>query len=182
MKKSVIKSAGIFIFAAFFRFYDLGVSPYWIDEVLLLHKVSGDVSLVQTIPYVFILRIMPFELTEFWVRFPSALFGSFMPVVFYLVFRQKNERLALAFSLVIAVFPLFVFWSRYARPYMMAGFFIICSWGNRDIYKLFLIPAVLLTPLAIIGLKPSLNKRVILYYMVNTQLNQNTKLMVKNIF
>ena len=48
----------------------------------------------------------------------------------------------------IAVFPIFVFWSRVARPYAFAGLFLVLGWR----WWIFYIPAILTTPISLIGL------------------------------
>jgi hypothetical protein len=54
---------------------------------------------------------------------------------------------AIAAMFAVATFPLFVFWSRTARPYAMAGMFIVLAWR----WKWFMVPALLCSPIAIVG-------------------------------
>lgn len=123
------------------RFLDLGGTALWIDEAWFGFLTQG--SITQEFIPAYIIKLFGFH-SEFWLRFQSALFGTLtIPAVYYVVKKYK-----LYAALLVAVFPLFVFWSRMARPYAVAGFFLVLSW--RWWWIMFL--AVLTTPIALVGI------------------------------
>jgi len=125
----------IIALGAYLRFSQLD-NPVWIDEVLP-HTWER-----EQLPYIFSLFLPP---GDFWLRLPSALFGT---LTIWAVFEAIEDKgIALGAALFVAVFPLFVFWSTLARPYSIAGFFVAIGWRWRAGYIL----ALLCTPLAILG-------------------------------
>jgi hypothetical protein len=126
----------ITLLGAFLRFADLGKAPLWIDEAML-----GTHMLTQQ-EYIGNILIVHDDL---WLRFPYALAGTLTIPVFWWAMRQRP--LAIWGSLLIAVFPLFVFWSRMARPYALAGLFVVLGWVPSfwwmGIISLFSTPAAL---------------------------------------
>jgi hypothetical protein len=94
---------------------------------------------------VWIVRILSPE-DDFWIRFPFALAGILtIPAVYFVL---KDKSLSIWLSALVATFPLFVFWSRMARPYAMAGLFIVLARRNVWFYYL----AILTTPVGLLGL------------------------------
>ena len=123
------------------RFWDLGGRALWIDEAWFGFLSIGNIT-QEFIP-AYIAKIFGFH-SEFWLRFQSALFGTLtIPAVYFVVKKYKLQA-----SLLVAVFPLFVFWSRMARPYAVAGFFLVLSWR----WWWVMILAVLTTPIALVGI------------------------------
>lgn len=118
------------------RFYNLGGPPLWIDEALLgcgyltNQEFLGNLLVVHS---------------DFWLRFPYALAGTLTIPASYLVLKNKNTWVCW----VIAVFPLFVFWSRLARPYALAGLFVVLAWRWWWMMGV----ALLSTPIALLGIK-----------------------------
>jgi hypothetical protein len=134
----------ITLIGGYLRFKGLGDNPLWIDESLFAHWVrNGDFPKQEYIP-ILVGQLFEFR-SEFWLRFQSALCGTLTIPAVYFVVREKK----LALSLLIAVFPLFVFWSRMCRPYAIAGIFVVLGWR----YWWFYIPAIITTPIAVIGVK-----------------------------
>ncbi|HUN65372.1 MAG TPA: hypothetical protein VMW43_04675 [Bacteroidota bacterium] len=132
----------VFAFGAYLRFANLSLPPLWIDEALFAGWIRGVPH--QEYLTVLIGKILP--VTEFWLRFPVALCGSLTVLFFYRV--TGGGWKSFYGSAFIAVFPIFVFWSRVARPYAFAGLFIVLGWRWWWWY----IPAVLTTPVALAGL------------------------------
>ena len=123
------------------RFINLGDTALWIDEAWFGFLSQGNIT-QEFIP-AYIVRLFGWH-SEFWLRFQSALFGTLtIPAVYYVIKKYK-----LYAALLVAVFPLFIFWSRMARPYAVAGFFLVLSW--RWWWIMFL--AVLTTPIALVGI------------------------------
>ena len=83
--------------------------------------------------------------SEFWLRFMFALAGTLtIPAVYLVVRKHKLES-----ALIVAIFPLFVFWSRMARPYAFAGLFLVLGW--RWWYFSFI--SILTTPFSVFGIR-----------------------------
>ena len=59
----------------------------------------------------------------------------------------KDKKIALAVMFFFAFTPLLVYWSQFARPYIVAALFVLLSWK----YPPFIILAVFTNPMAIIG-------------------------------
>jgi len=122
----------------YLRFSQLG-NPLWIDEVLFIDYLDFRQEQIPRL----LLSIFNGE----WVRLPYALAGTLMiPIAFFAVL-EDDVSPALCVALFVAVFPLFVFWSTLARPYILGAMFAALGWRWRGGYIL----ALLCTPLAILG-------------------------------
>jgi uncharacterized membrane protein len=118
------------------RFINLDANPLWMDEALL---GCGYLTHQEFIGNLLVVH------NDFWLRFPYALAGTLTIPAIYIVLKHKN----LWVCWFIAVFPLFVFWSRLARPYALAGLFVVLAWR----WWWMMIPALLQTPAALLGLR-----------------------------
>jgi len=143
----------IFILAFFLRFYQLGSNPPSLDwdEAALGYNAY---SILQTardeygnfLPltfrsfgdykpplyvYLSVLPVKIFGLNEVAVRFPSALFGALSVVVGYFLIKKlfsgKNNLFFLTFTLLFAVSPWHIQFSRIAFEANVALFFYICG-------------------------------------------------------
>ena len=141
----------------FLRFYDLGAKGLWIDEALFAFMIKEGNYIQETVP-VFIGHILGLH-SEFWLRSISAFFGTLTIPAIYIVVKERK----LSAALIVAIFPLFVFWSRMARPYALAGFFVVLGWR----YWWFYILALLTTPISIFGIR-----------LVNWKLSKKTKIII----
>ena len=145
MKKDILLLSLMTLFAGYLRFRGLDVHPLWIDEGgfgFLVQNGGNQEFIPKWIGQLFRLH------SEFGLRFLPALCGTLtVPAIFFVADRHKLES-----ALFVAVFPLFVFWSRMARPYAVAGLFIVLSWR----YWWMMIPALVTTPIALVGVR--LNK------------------------
>ena len=141
----------------FLRFYDLGAKGLWVDEALFAFMVKEGNYIQETVP-VFISNILGFH-SEFWLRSISAFFGTLTIPAIYIVVKERK----LSAALIVAIFPLFVFWSRMARPYALAGFFVVVGWRYWWAY----IPALLTTPISLVGIR-----------FVNWKLTGRTKILI----
>lgn len=133
----------IFLIALYFRFENLCGHGLWIDECLYVGMVQN-ISTQELVPSL-IGKLFSTD-SEFWIRFPFAFAGSLTVLALY--YAIENKKLALLIALFFAVCPLFVWWGRMARPYSIAGLFLALSWKH----PLWMIPAVLSTPISILGL------------------------------
>ena len=135
----------ITLIAGYLRFRGLGVNPLWVDEVgfgFLIQNGGNQEFIPKWFGQVFGLH------SEFGLRFLPALCGTLtVPALYFVADKYKLES-----ALFVAVFPLFVFWSRMARPYGVAGLFLVLSWR----WWWMMIPAIMTTPIALVGVK--LNK------------------------
>jgi uncharacterized membrane protein len=128
-----------------------------VDEALFAFMVKEGNYIQETIP-VFIGHILGFH-SEFWLRSISAFFGSLTIPAIYIVVKKRK----LSAALIVAIFPLFVFWSRMARPYALAGFFVVLGWRYWWAY----IPALLTTPISAVGIR-----------LVNWKFSKKTKIII----
>lgn len=142
MKKEYLILLTITAIGGLLRFWDLGGNALWIDEAFFGFLIKSDNVMQEFVP-VYIAKLFGFK-SEFLLRFQSALFGTLTIPAMYLV--VKKYKLHAAF--LVAVFPLFVFWSRMARPYAVAGLFLVLSWR----WWWIIILALLTTPIAIVGI------------------------------
>jgi 4-amino-4-deoxy-L-arabinose transferase-like glycosyltransferase len=141
----------------FLRFYDLGAKGLWSDESLFAFWVKEGNYTQETFP-ILLAHILGFR-SEFWLRSISAFFGTMTIPAIYMVVKKRK----LSAALIVAVFPLFVFWSRMARPYAVAGFFVVLGWRYWYAY----IPALLTTPISVIGIR-----------LVNWKFSKRTKTII----
>lgn len=130
----------ILIIGAALRFTQISDNPYWVDEVLGFYLPG---LYQEQLP--FFINALTEDKSEFWTRFPYALAGTLTPLFVFLAI--KNKRYAILAALIVATFPLFVFWSTLARPYVLAGLFCAIGWRWKPAYFL----AMLCTPVAIFG-------------------------------
>ncbi|OGD86310.1 hypothetical protein A2164_00670, partial [Candidatus Curtissbacteria bacterium RBG_13_35_7] len=138
----------IFILAAFLRFYKLGLIPpslYW-DEASLGYNAYSVLKTASDehgkfLPYTnfaafgdykppgYIYLVVPaiaiFGLTEFAIRFPSALFGTLTVILTYLIARKlfKNVIVAYLSSFFLAISPWHLQFSRGAFEANLGLFF-----------------------------------------------------------
>jgi hypothetical protein len=157
--KSIYILLLITFIGAMLRFWDLGSNPLWIDESLFAWWQKYSMFL-QEFPPIIIANVFQFE-SEFWLRFMFALAGTLTIPAIYLV--VKNHKLEV--SIIVAIFPLFVFWSRMARPYAFAGLFLVLGWR----WWYFSIISILTTPFSLLGVKVwKQNKWVVLSLLALT--------------
>jgi hypothetical protein len=146
MKKYIIPIL-IILCAILLRFWQLGHRPLWIDEVLFYQFVTEGSSQEYVPVYIAkFLSIFTNIHDEFWLRFPFAFAGVLCVVSIFLIKGINRDSIFLA--CVFTIFPLFVFWSRMARPYVFGSLFIILGYRWWPFYFL----SILTTPLSIIGL------------------------------
>ena len=132
----------VFVLGTYLRLWNLGLPPLWIDEALFAGWAKGTPH--QEYLTVYLAKLLPDS--EFYLRLPVAICGSLTILFFYFVTGRGWK--SFYGSAFIAVFPIFVFWSRMARPYAFAGLFIVLGWRWWGFYVL----AILTTPIALIGL------------------------------
>ena len=132
------------VVGASLRFNGLGNEPLWIDEALFGFYVKEGTT--QEFPTVWLARLFNLE-SEFGLRSISAIAGTLTIPAIY--FALKEKRYALYASGFVAVFPLFVFWSRMARPYAFAGLFVVLGWR----YYWFYVISLLTTPTSVVGIR-----------------------------
>jgi len=163
----------ITIFGGILRFYGLGDKPLWTDEVLFGFYVKETFS--QEFTTVLIGKLFGLH-SEFGLRSISAITGTLtIPAIYFVL---KDKKTALYVSLFVAVCPLFVFWSRMARPYAFTGLFVVLGWRYAWCY----IIAIATTPIALIGVRVVEQKRYVLlvallsaifFYLIREDANRN---------
>lgn len=120
--------------------------PFWMDEALYMNWLSS--SRPQEFLTVWIGKILVFLGldSEVWIRLPFVLAGSLTILAVYWVIREK--RFALACAVFVSACALFSFWSGFARPYAVAGLFVVLGFRWWWFYPV----ALLATPFSIVGL------------------------------
>ncbi len=142
MKSDVIFVSLATLVAGYWRFHGLSDNPLWVDEVgfgFLIQNGGNQEFIPKWFGQLFGLH------SEFGLRFLPALCGTLTVPAMYLV----ADKYKLESAVFVAVFPLFVFWSRMARPYAVAGLFLVLSWR----YWWMMIPAIMTTPIALAGVR-----------------------------
>lgn len=133
--------AAVTLYALLVRLLGLGDSPLWVDEASYAMGVGalGQEYVPQAI------SSMLGTQSELALRVPFAVLGAMtVPALWFVGGRGRK---ALLLAAVLASFPLFVAWSRTARPYPVAGFFMVLGWAWRPAQFL----ALLSTPFAVVG-------------------------------
>ena len=126
---------------AWLRFRGLGDRPLWVDEALFGYWVRENNHSQEWITIAFA-RLIGAN-TEFEFRFLSALCGTLTITAMWFVSRNLYA------AGLVSVFPLFTFWSTLARPYAVAGLFVVLAWR----WWWFYLVAVVITPLSVLGLR-----------------------------
>jgi hypothetical protein len=136
----------IFIVGLALRLYGYWSQSMWIDECLFASWIERGVYYQEQI-LILIGQVLP--MNEFGLRIIPVITGSLMILVPSLIFKKKEiVYLTTAF---IAFFPLFVFWSRVARPYIPAAFLVALSFTKWNKYFIFNFLSLLCTPFALLG-------------------------------
>ncbi len=131
------------LYGGYLRLANLGVPPLWCDEAIFATRIYDGTVLQEFLPMV-ISHVLGVG-SELTARLPFAIAGALtIPAVYW----SKPSKWGAYASVIVAVCPLFVFYSRMCRPYSMAALFIVLAWRCRWWYW-----AVLLTtPVALVGI------------------------------
>jgi len=121
----------ILVFAFFLRVYNLGHPGLWIDEstsAVAARKITQhgvprlDSGLLYSRAYFFHYMqafFLLFGNSDFFVRFPSVIFGLLTIILAYFIGKEYSKSGGLMAGLFTAVFYLEVFYSRQARFYQL---------------------------------------------------------------
>lgn len=142
VRKINIKLVLITIVGGILRFWNLGENPLWTDEAFF-GFLSFDSEITQEFIPAYFVKLFNLR-SDFGLRFLSALCGTLTIPAIYLVVKKYK----LYASFLIAVFPIFIFWSKMARPYSVSGLMMVLSWR----WWYMMIPAILTSPIALIGI------------------------------
>jgi hypothetical protein len=123
----------IFAIGLALRFYGYWSQSINIDEIFLYQNLFGE-HIVHS---------------EFLLRLPFVLCGSLIIFVPILIFKKKE--IVYITTVVIALFPMYVFWSRVANPYIVASLLIALSFTKWNKYFVFNFLSLLVTPFALLG-------------------------------
>ncbi|MBK7256261.1 MAG: hypothetical protein IPI01_00240 [Ignavibacteriae bacterium] len=143
------------LYGGYLRLAHLGVLPLWCDEAIFATRIYDGTVFQEFLPMV-VSHILGVG-SEFTARLPFAIAGILtIPAVYW----SKPSKWGAYASVIVAVCPLFVFYSRMCRPYAMAALFIVIAWRCRWWYW-----AVLLTtPIALAGIDITKMRRDWLMY------------------
>ena len=129
----------ILVFGLFIRVYQLGSSPFWIDESISAQTAKQIIQtsvprfesgLLDARAFVFHYIqafFLLFGLNSFLVRFVSVVFGLLTLFLGYKIGKEYSHSGGLIVALFLSVFYLEVFFSRQARMYQMFQFFFFLS-------------------------------------------------------
>ncbi len=131
-----------FILAVFLRFYNLGQPNLWVDEPYHLYVAesiddNGSLQLpsgetygrAKLFAYSTFFSSKLFGLNEFGIRFPSALFGVVVLILFFFfIKRLMNFPVAVIMLFFMAVMPFQIGWARVSRFYTLFQIFTILAW------------------------------------------------------
>lgn len=111
------------------RLIGLGARPFWLDEVFTLQRASlAPVALVQNsflnhhMPSFFLMLspLVGLGNPQFWLRFPSAVFGALSVMLVFMIAQRIAGRMAgVVAALVIGLSPTALAFSQEARSYTM---------------------------------------------------------------
>lgn len=123
------------------RFYQLGAPSMWTDEMLVALNASKSVpyiiSLAENVEvhppffYFFTKAVLAAGVSDFWLRLPSAVFGTLSLLVLWRVGeRHLGSRFAALAALgFLAVHPLHIWISRQLRPYALISLCAVLALG-----------------------------------------------------
>ncbi len=127
----------VFILALVPRLIDLGTRPFWLDEVFTLQRASlGFWALVQDsftnhhMPSFFLMLspLVGLGDPQFWLRFPSALFGALSVMMVFMIARRVAGRTAGSIAaLILGLSPAALAFSQEARSYTLEMFLILVA-------------------------------------------------------
>ena len=128
----------------YFRLHDLDGVRLWIDEALFSFYIREGTT--QEFPTVYLGMLFGLQ-SEYGLRMLSVIPGIMtIPMMFVVL---KNKWSGVIAAIIVSVFPLFVFWSRMARPYAFAGLFIVLGWRWAWCYVI----AIATTPISLLGIR-----------------------------
>ena len=131
----------IFLLGLFLRIYNLGTDSIWFDEAVsvaasklgFLEQIRWSLASSDNNPplYYAFLRVwvLLFGDSEFAVRLPSAIFGSFSILLIYIVGALLfNRKAALLSALILAVSVFHIQFSQEGRAYSLAALLTLLSY------------------------------------------------------
>lgn len=135
IKTELVLLAIILLFSAFIRFYQLGYSHFYGDEIKTLY-LRKDVSAFNFLmnqrkgPGQFVVSWMAEKASggygEFWIRFPYALAGTLLVLAFYVFVRQNfSVNVAMFSTALFSLNGIYIAFSRTAQYqvlYLLFGF------------------------------------------------------------
>lgn len=131
----------LLLLGAALRFYQLGAPSMWTDEMLVAQNASKSIpyiiSLAENVEvhppyfYYFIKAVLAGGSSDYWLRLPSAIFGTLSLLVLWLVGeRHLGSRFAALAALgFLAVHPLHIWISRQLRPYALISLCAVVALG-----------------------------------------------------
>jgi uncharacterized membrane protein len=127
----------VFGVALVMRLIGLSSRPFWLDEIFTLKRVRmapaalvHDSLISHHLPSFFLMlwALVPLGNPQFWLRFPSAVFGAASVMLVFLIGRRIAGRSAgLVAALVLGLSPAALAYSQEARSYTMVMSLILLS-------------------------------------------------------
>lgn len=137
IKSSSAKLALVFALGLFLRLYQLGADGFWLDEIGVAQAISAPrlsqtLAVVRThimampLDYVVGWLFARFSAATFWLRLPSALWGSLSVLAAYALYRPLiGKRASLWGAFLLALSPMLVRYSQELRFYAALVFFVV---------------------------------------------------------
>lgn len=158
IKKEFLLLGLLLFFSAFIRFYQLGYSHFYGDEIKTLY-LRKDVSALNFLmdqrkgPGQFMLSWVAEKVSggysEFWIRFPYAVAGTLLVLVFYLFVKQNfGINVGMFSAILFSLNGFYIAFSRTAQYqvlYMLFGFLCLVfakKYVTKNQFWLLLVSAV----------------------------------------
>jgi mannosyltransferase len=118
----------ILLAAASLRIYRIGAESLWVDEIISIRQAQvpfletiSAVAMDVHVPFYYLVLngwVHLFGISEFSTRLLSALFGTISVLLIYLVGKELfSEKVGLISALLLAIFPVGIFYSQEVRMY-----------------------------------------------------------------
>lgn len=150
----ILAVSGIILIGLALRLYNLGSAPFWIDEIVqvraaanfaqgtgFIHPTGAEYSrawMTVGLPIAILFKILP--ASEFIARFPSAVVGTLIVPVAYMLGKKVIDRPSgLLLAALLSVDPWQLTWSREARMYIhfqllfLLSILIFLHWYHNDL-------------------------------------------------
>ncbi len=128
---------GVVLIGAAFRLVNLGRDSFWYDELLQVNIAGHDVSTILSklfenaampLDYFITHVMLIFGRSEFWLRFPAAMWGLLtLPIVYQIGRRLFDRSVGVLAAALLAIIGVHTFFSQELRPYALLTFLAVLS-------------------------------------------------------
>jgi glycosyltransferase involved in cell wall biosynthesis len=129
---------GVILIGAVLRFINLGRASFWYDELLQTNIAARDLPTILSkmfenaampLDYFSTHLMLMFGQSEFWLRFPAAMWGLLtLPLMYQIGRRLFDRTIGLTAAGLLAVIGVHAFYSQEMRPYALLTFLATLSY------------------------------------------------------